>query len=96
MPTVDSRVGPADGWDGGSSRDDELVVLADVVGRLGLGKDKVLKVQAQLADVAVHLRKIIFLLFVGKFICILFFTLLTVSWQDPTVSKVEGNPWFWK
>ena len=96
MPTVDSRVGPADGWDGGSSRDDELVVLADVVGRLRLGKDKVLKVQAQLADVAVHLRKRFFLIIGKIYFLKYFFTLLTVSWQDPTVSKVEGNPWFWK
>ena len=66
MPTVDSRICPADGWDGRPSRDNELVVLADVVGRLRLGKDQVLKVQAQLADVAVHLRKIIFYLIYGK------------------------------
>ena len=51
---MDSAVCSADGRDGGSAGDDELVVLALVVGHLGLGKDHVVKVKSEEKEEAIN------------------------------------------
>ena len=53
--TVNSGVGAADGGDGRAAGDDELVVLALVVGGLRLRQHHVVEVEPQLADVAAAL-----------------------------------------
>ena len=47
LHTVDSCVGAANGRDGGTAGDDELVILALVIRHLRLGKDHVVEVKPE-------------------------------------------------
>lgn len=53
--TMAASVGAANCRSGCTTRDNELVVLADVIGAVGLGQDKVFKVQSELTDIGVVL-----------------------------------------
>ena len=67
---MNARVGTADGGDGRATGNDELVVLADVVGGLRLGKHHVVEVESRNIKYVIYIHmkrnKLVWIYFIDK------------------------------